>query len=155
MRSRPVRPSCCTTATPSSVRRRSRPRAVRVARMAETDDRVELTDLDVIARYSLAVRAATADRDELIAALRSDLEWLQGSRSRRTTAPAPDAPFAAANPAAPAAPAVAAPAAATRDRRAPAVKKAAAKKAVPARAATATKKTAVKRSAAKKTTHGR
>src|SRR5436305_14239822 len=125
--------------------------ADRVARMAETDNRVELTDLDVIARYSLAVRAATADRDELIAALRSDLEWLQGSRSRRTTAPAPDAPFAAAVPGAPAAPA---PAAATRDRRAPAVKKAAAKKAVPARGATATKRTAVKRSAAKKTTGG-
>ena len=42
--------------------------------MADTDDRVELTDLDVIARYSLAVRAATADRHELIATLRADLE---------------------------------------------------------------------------------
>ena len=41
------------------------------------DERIELTDLDVIARYSLAVRAATADRDDLIAALRSDLEWLE------------------------------------------------------------------------------
>ncbi|MDT5036713.1 MAG: hypothetical protein QOE03_1898, partial [Micromonosporaceae bacterium] len=53
--------------------------------MAETSNRVELTDLDVIARYSLAVRAATADRDELIAALRSDLDWLQGGRNRRTS----------------------------------------------------------------------
>src|SRR5438874_1135685 len=57
--------------------------ADRVARMAETDDRVELTDLDVIARYSLAVRTATADRNELIAALRSDLDWLEGSSRRR------------------------------------------------------------------------
>jgi hypothetical protein len=56
--------------------------------MPETEDRVDLTDLDVISRYSLAVRAATADRDELIATLRADLEWLQGARSRRTTTPA-------------------------------------------------------------------
>jgi hypothetical protein len=56
--------------------------------MADSDDRVELTDLDVITRYSLAVRAATADRDELIAALRSDLAWLEGGRrpARRTPA---------------------------------------------------------------------
>ena len=53
--------------------------------MTGTDSRVELTDLDVISRYSLAVRMATADRDELIVALRSDLEWLQGGRSRRTS----------------------------------------------------------------------
>ena len=50
-----------------------------------TGDRVELTDLDVIARYSLAVRAATADRAELIAALRSDLAWLENGR--RASAP--------------------------------------------------------------------
>src|SRR3954447_8282555 len=54
--------------------------------MADPDNRVELTDLDVISRYSLAVRAATADRNELIATLRADLEWLQGGRSRRTSA---------------------------------------------------------------------
>jgi hypothetical protein len=53
--------------------------------MAETDDRVDLTDLDVISRYSLAVRTATADRDELIRTLRADLDWLEGSRRRRTT----------------------------------------------------------------------
>jgi hypothetical protein len=47
------------------------------------DDRVELTDLDVITRYSLAVRAATADREELIAALRSDLDWLEDGRRSR------------------------------------------------------------------------
>jgi hypothetical protein len=119
--------------------------------MAGTNNRVELTDLDVIARYSLAVRAATADRDEVIAALRADLEWLQGSRSRRTTAPVPDAPVV---PAVPAVPAPAA-AAATRDRRAPAVRKASAKKAAPARRATPAKKTVVKKAAAKKTTRRR
>jgi len=54
--------------------------------MAEPADRVDLTDLDVITRYSLAVRAATADRDELIATLRADLDWLEGGR-RRTAAP--------------------------------------------------------------------
>ena len=62
---------------------------------ASDDDRVELTELDVITRYSLAVRSATAPRAELIAALRSDLTWLEsaagGGRrtpraaSRRTT----------------------------------------------------------------------
>src|SRR3954469_24132345 len=74
------------------VRRRG---GVRVARMADPDNRVELTDLDVISRYSLAVRAATADRNELIATLRADLEWLQGGRPRRTSAtstPARSAP---------------------------------------------------------------
>lgn len=54
-----------------------------------SDDRIDLTDLDVISRYSLAVRAATAPRAELIAALRADLDWLEGSRRtssvRRTT----------------------------------------------------------------------
>jgi len=62
--------------------------------MSETDDRVDLTDLDVFARYSLAVRAATADRAELIAALRSDLAWLErdsrpAPTRQRTTAPRP------------------------------------------------------------------
>ncbi len=41
-------------------------------------DRVTLTDLEVITRFSLAVRAASADRDEVIAALRADLAWLEG-----------------------------------------------------------------------------
>ena len=57
--------------------------------MAETGDRVDLTELDVITRYSLAVRAASADRDELIATLRADLDWLEGGRprtARRSTA---------------------------------------------------------------------
>jgi hypothetical protein len=53
--------------------------------MAEPDDdRIELTDLDVITRYSLAVRAATADRDELIDTLRADLDWLEAGRTQRT-----------------------------------------------------------------------
>ena len=52
--------------------------------MAETGDRVDLTELDVITRYSLAVRSATADRDELVATLRADLEWLEGTGRRST-----------------------------------------------------------------------
>src|SRR3954447_13408339 len=61
-------------------------RATRLAGMAaNADDRVELTELDVITRYSLAVRTATADREELIAALRDDLAWLESGRNRRRT----------------------------------------------------------------------
>jgi hypothetical protein len=48
-------------------------------------DSVQLTDLDVIAKYSIAVRSATADRDELIAALRADLSWLEHGRTRSAT----------------------------------------------------------------------
>jgi hypothetical protein len=51
---------------------------------ASASDRVDLTELDVITRYSLAVRHGTADRAELIEALRADLAWLEGGR--RTTA---------------------------------------------------------------------
>jgi hypothetical protein len=54
-----------------------------------SDDRIDLTDLDVIARYSLAVRAATAPRDEVIAALRADLEWLEGPRRTTSSRRAP------------------------------------------------------------------
>jgi hypothetical protein len=50
-------------------------------------DSVQLTDLDVIARYSIAVRTASADRDELIETLRADLEWLE--RNHRPPRPAP------------------------------------------------------------------
>jgi len=46
-------------------------------------DSVQLTDLDVIARYSIAVRSATADRDELIETLRADLTWLERDRRSR------------------------------------------------------------------------
>lgn len=45
-------------------------------------DSVQLTDLDVIARYSIAVRSATADRDELLETLRADVAWLERGRSR-------------------------------------------------------------------------
>jgi hypothetical protein len=58
---------------------------VRLAHMAsEADsDRVDLTELDVITRYSLAVRHGTAERAEVIQTLRADLAWLEGER--RTT----------------------------------------------------------------------
>ena len=56
--------------------------------MASADsDRVDLTELDVITRYSLAVRHGTAERGELIDALRADLAWLEGGR--RTTSRSP------------------------------------------------------------------
>lgn len=41
---------------------------------------VDLTQLEVIRRYSLAVRQGAADRAELVAALRADLDWLEGAR---------------------------------------------------------------------------
>ena len=43
-------------------------------------DDVQLTDLEIIQRYSLAVRVAAATRVELIAALQADLDWLRGGR---------------------------------------------------------------------------
>jgi len=55
---------------------------------ADETDRIDLTELDVITRYSLAVRHGTAERDELIQTLRADLAWLEGGRrttSRSTT----------------------------------------------------------------------
>lgn len=51
-------------------------------------DRIDLTELDVITRYSLAVRHGTAERAEVIQTLRADLAWLEGGRrpaSRSTT----------------------------------------------------------------------
>lgn len=61
--------------------------------MAENEP-VALPDLEVVRRYSLAVRAATAPRDEVIAALEADLAWLTAGRSRTAgrrgaTAPEP------------------------------------------------------------------
>lgn len=52
------------------------------------DDDVQLTDLEVIQQFSLAVRGVSAPRDVVIAALQSDLDYLIGPR-RRTAAPAP------------------------------------------------------------------
>jgi hypothetical protein len=46
-------------------------------------DSVQLTDLDVITLYSIAVRTATADRDELIGVLRADLAWLEAGGEAR------------------------------------------------------------------------
>jgi hypothetical protein len=46
-------------------------------------DPVQLTDLDVITRYSLAVRTAAVDRDELIEVLAADLAWLRAGGQRR------------------------------------------------------------------------
>jgi hypothetical protein len=43
-------------------------------------DDVQLTDLEVIQRWSLAVRSASADRAEVVAALRADLAWVEGRR---------------------------------------------------------------------------
>jgi len=48
-------------------------------------DRVDLTELDVITRYSLAVRHGSAERDELIQTLRADLAWLEGGRRSTRT----------------------------------------------------------------------
>jgi hypothetical protein len=75
-------------------------------------DAVPLTDLEVVQRYSLAVRAATAPRAELVAALESDLAWLTGSAPRRRTAsvaaaPRRSAPSTARRAAAPAEPSAA------------------------------------------------
>lgn len=42
-------------------------------------DDVQLPDLEVIQRYSLAVRGATAPRADVIAALQADLDWLTSS----------------------------------------------------------------------------
>jgi hypothetical protein len=44
------------------------------------DDDVQLTDLEVIQQFSLAVRGATASRADVIAALEADLAHLGGSR---------------------------------------------------------------------------
>jgi hypothetical protein len=54
------------------------------------DDDVQLTDLEVIQRYSLAVRGATASRADLVRALQADLDWLRGGR-RAGTGSAPKA----------------------------------------------------------------
>ena len=61
--------------------------------MASADD-VQLPDLAVIQRYSLAVRGATAPREDVIAALREDLDWLMtGNRPKPArTAKAPAKP---------------------------------------------------------------
>src|SRR4051812_10054854 len=54
-------------------------------------DDVNLPDLQVIQRYSLAVRGATAPRDDVISALQADLAWLTGSTRRTTPSAVPTA----------------------------------------------------------------
>jgi len=64
-------------------------------------DDVQLTDLEVIQRYSLAVRAATAPREELMAWLQADLDWLRDGRRAPAAKAAPAAAPAGAPAAAP------------------------------------------------------
>ena len=129
-----------------------------------SDDDVRLTDLEVIQQFSLAVRGATADRAEVIAALEADLAYLNGSRRRATPAPSKAASFArtpakvAVQPAPPKPePAKRAPAKKAPAKKAPAkgapAKKAPAKR-VPAKKVPA-RKVAAKKVAAKKATRGR
>jgi hypothetical protein len=64
-------------------------------------DDVQLPDLEVMARYSLALRGATAPREDVIAALEADLQWLTSGRPRRARSaaqPAAAAPEASAAP---------------------------------------------------------
>jgi hypothetical protein len=51
-----------------------------IARVWSMGDDVQLTDLQVIQQFSLAVRGATADRAEVVAALEADLAYLKGAR---------------------------------------------------------------------------
>lgn len=54
------------------------------------DDDVDLTDLEIIRRYSLAVRQGSAGRAEVLAALRSDLARLEPARAvARSPRPSP------------------------------------------------------------------
>ena len=51
------------------------------------DDPVQLSDLEVVQRWSVALRSATAPREELVAALEADLAWLtEGAPRRRASA---------------------------------------------------------------------
>ena len=55
-----------------------------------THDPVALTDLTVITRYSLALRTATAERQELVRVLRDDLDWLTSTAPAARGSAAPD-----------------------------------------------------------------
>jgi hypothetical protein len=57
-----------------------------MASSSSADD-VQLTDLEVIQQFSLAVRGATAPRAQVIAALESDLAYLTGPRRVPTKTP--------------------------------------------------------------------
>lgn len=90
--------------------------------MASGND-VQLPDLQVIQRYSLAVRGASAPRADVIAALQADLAWLSAGRDKPaasasgTSAPGTSAPGMSA-------PAATAPAKKAAAKRAPAKKSA-------------------------------
>ena len=69
-------------------------------------DDVRLTDLEVIQRYSIAVRGETADRAELLEALKADVAFLDKPAARKPAAksaapakPAAKKPVPAAKPA--------------------------------------------------------
>lgn len=64
--------------------------------MADQDDTVELTDLEVIQQFSLAVRGAKAKRADVIAALEADLSYLTGARRTAAKAAPAKAPVTAA-----------------------------------------------------------
>ncbi len=51
---------------------------------------MQLTDLEVIQQFSLAVRGATASRAAVVAALRRDLAWLAGSADGDPSGAVPD-----------------------------------------------------------------
>ena len=55
-------------------------------------DDIRLTDLEVIQRWSIAVRGETADRAEVVAALRADLAWIEGGRRTKAAKPAEASP---------------------------------------------------------------
>jgi DNA-binding protein HU-beta len=107
--------------------------------MASADE-VQLPDLQVIQRYSLAVRGATAPVADVVAALQADLAWLTAGarRTPTTTRPATSAPAPE-------------PVPATVKRAPVPVKKAAAKKLAAKRTPVPVKKAAAKTLAAKRT----
>lgn len=53
------------------------------------DDVVQLTDLEVIQQFSLAVRGATATRRQVIEALEADLAFLSAAPRKASPAPRP------------------------------------------------------------------
>jgi hypothetical protein len=53
---------------------------------SDVDLPVDLTALEVIRRYSLAVRQPAADRAELLAALKADVAWLESAGRARPAA---------------------------------------------------------------------
>ena len=117
---------------------------------------VRLTDLEVIQQFSLAVRGATASRQDVIAALQADLAYLTSGRSSARSVPSPSraslpsagrlAPISTAKPPAAKAPVAKAPAA-----KAPAKKAAPAQKGAAKSPAKSPAKTSAKKAPAKAT----